>query len=161
MLAVTGHRPEKLLGYGAPAFLHLTRFASSQLRSVKPQTVITGMALGWDQAVAEACCQLGIPFIAAVPFAGQERRWQDPDQKRYTDLLRCAKRVEVTAKGGYEAWKMQRRNQWMVQQCKELLALWDGSAGGTANCVRYATARKVPIIDCWDEWLKFKKEHRL
>jgi uncharacterized phage-like protein YoqJ len=33
---------------------------------------------------------------------------------------------------------MQVRNEWMVDHCNDLLAVWDGSDGGTGNCVRYA-----------------------
>jgi uncharacterized phage-like protein YoqJ len=33
---------------------------------------------------------------------------------------------------------LQKRNEWMVDHCDLLIAVWDGSEGGTANCVRYA-----------------------
>lgn len=88
---------------------------------------------------------LGIPITAAVPFAGQESQWPAASQKLYRDLLAKAARVEVVSSGGYAASKMQRRNEWMVDHCDRLLAVWDGTPGGTANCIGYALAKRKPI----------------
>ncbi|WP_188052008.1 hypothetical protein [Azospirillum sp. Sh1] len=50
---------------------------------------------------------------------------------------------------------MNTRNEWMVDHSDRLLALWDGSQGGTANCVRYARGLGRPIDNLWSEWEKF------
>jgi len=55
ILAVTGHRPEKLGGYGPAVAERLFNLASSELQGLRPEYVLTGMAIGWDQAVADAC----------------------------------------------------------------------------------------------------------
>ena len=39
--------------------------------------------------------RLGIPFVAAVPFEGQESRWNDQQQGDYQKLLLCASQVVV------------------------------------------------------------------
>jgi len=75
ILSGTGHRPDKLGGYSDSAFDNLVKIAEDYLKESKPDKVISGMALGWDQALAEACVNLNIPFIAAVPFKGQESKW--------------------------------------------------------------------------------------
>lgn len=100
--------------------------------------VISGMALGVDQWAAEICVELGIPFTAAVPCDGQEARWPSQSQDHYYELLHKAQHVQVICPGSYEVWKLQRRNEWMVNNCEVLVAVWDGSAGGTKNCVDYA-----------------------
>lgn len=43
----------------------------------------------------------------------------------------------------------QQRNQWMVDRADAVLAVWDGSPGGTANCVNYArkVGKPITIID--------------
>jgi len=38
----------------------------------------------------------------------------------------------------YKASKMQKRNIWIVDNSDGLVAVWDGTPGGTANCVEYA-----------------------
>lgn len=41
---------------------------------------------------------------------------------------------------------MQKRNEWMVDNCDILIAVWDKSPGGTKNCVDYAESKKKQII---------------
>ncbi len=156
--AVTGHRPPKLGGYADEARELLLRFAVLELENFEPQEVITGMALGWDQAIAEACVELGIPFTAAVPFRGQPRKWPAESQRRYGLLLNAAKCVRVISTVA-AASSFQRRNIWMVRNSDSVLALWDGSSGGTANCVRFARSRGRELINCWSDWIEFQEEH--
>lgn len=44
---------------------------------------------------------------------------------------------------------MQLRNKWMVDKSDIVIAVWDGSEGGTNNCVQYATENKKRIINLW------------
>lgn len=113
------------------------------------QYVISGMALGVDQWAAEICVELGIPFTAAVPCDGHGSNWPLESQANYCDLLAKAARVHVVSPGPYAAWKLQRRNEWMVDNCELLVAVWDGSRGGTANCVKYAqqVGRQIWCLD--------------
>jgi uncharacterized phage-like protein YoqJ len=160
IIAGTGHRPDKLPnrleGYRPRAEHRVRAVAIQALDEHRPDLVISGMALGWDTALALAAVSLDIPFVAAVPFEGQERQWPDAAQQRYRELLTKALVVEYTSLGLYAAWKMQRRNQWMVEQLTGpddfVLALWDGSDGGTANCVRYAEKRGARIVNVYDAW---------
>jgi len=108
------------------------------LIQLSPTSAISGMALGVDQDFAWVCISLGLPFLAAIPFAGQESNWPHESRDFYHRLLERAYHVTVVSEGGYAAWKMQKRNEWMVNNCQTLIAVWDGSAGGTGNCVRYA-----------------------
>jgi uncharacterized phage-like protein YoqJ len=144
-LAVTGHRPQKIGGYDESSSLRtaIRRAIRLQIEVLQPDYGLTGMALGVDQDFAQVCIDLGVPFIAAVPFAGQESRWPEPSQQRFTELLSQAHDVVVVSPGPYAAWKMQKRNQWLVNQASALLAVWDGSDGGTANCVAYAAKKKL------------------
>lgn len=153
IVAATGHRPDKLGGYDLLPRRALGALAVEHLHYNRPTSVIVGMALGWDQAVAAACVTLGIPFIAAVPFEGQESRWPEESQQRYFRLLGHAERVEVISEyPGSRA--MELRNRWMVDHADEMLALWNGDLlGGTANCIRYAEQRGRPITNLWRRWV--------
>lgn len=149
VLAVTGHRPEKLGGHGNHA--RVRRFAEAQLSSIRPALLITGMALGWDTACAEAAVELGIPFLAAVPFPQQPSRWPLPDIRRWRGLLEKAQEVVYVSKE-YSGEAFQRRNIWMVDNSTHLLALWNGSSGGTRNCWRYAERLGRERENCWKGW---------
>lgn len=156
IVAATGHRPNKLGGYGNRVGLALGGLATEYLAQTRPDKVIVGMALGWDQAVAGAAVATGVPFVAAIPFEGQERIWPAEAQERYQRLLDAAESVEVITVGQVFGQQvnaaMQARNEWMVDRADRIVALWDGSWGGTMNCVRYAEKRGVPIDNLWQRW---------
>ena len=151
-VAGTGHRPQKLLGFGARANSTLRRFTCAWLEALAPELVISGMALGWDQALATAAVELAIPFVAAVPFEGQEARWPESSQREYQALLGHAANVVVVSSGSFSARSMQARNEWMVDRCDLLLALYDGSASGTGNCIRYAHESGREVLNLWASW---------
>lgn len=160
-IAVTGHRPDKLGGYGADAQAKVLRFATHVLKYAAPKSLKTGMALGWDQACARAAIDLGIPFDAYLPFAGQETVWPIAQQYAYHDLLRHARSVIVVCDVA-QASSFLRRNERMVndldvERDDAVLALWNGSPGGTAHCWRYAESRHVERANLWNEWLRFER----
>lgn len=155
IIAATGHRPQKLGGYSRKIEERLTLFAHLVLNEMKPDLIISGMALGWDQAVVLAARRLDIPFIAAVPFKGYESRWPDHARRTFDVLLTQAAEVEYVCAEGYAAWKNQQRNEWMVDRAHKMLALWDGTPSGTAHCVAYAEQCEKPVINVWDRWRNF------
>lgn len=156
IVAGTGHRPNKLGGYSVKVESRLIYLAESYLSENKPDFVISGMALGWDLALAEASIRQSIPFIAAVPFKGQESVWPKKSRDLYNEILNQAKDVVYVSDPGYSSYKMQIRNKWMVDKCNILLALWDGSEGGTGNCVRYANEVGREVHNLWSEFNKLK-----
>ena len=148
ILAFTGHRPTKLGGWKEPN--PVKRLVKAELvrllMELKPEHVVSGMALGVDQWAAEIAFDLGIPFLAAVPCDDQDHIWKPEAQTRYRELLAKAMHVVVVSPGPYARWKMPERNHWMVDHCDKLIAVWDGSPGGTSECVSYAKRRGKPII---------------
>lgn len=140
IVAVTGHRPGKVGGYVLYNTTQLMVIAKlhAVLDALQPAKVITGMALGVDQWMAEVCVDRRLPFLAAIPFPGQESQWPPESQERYRDLLQKACEVVCVSNSPYHPGLLQVRNEWMVDRADRVVAVWDGSAGGTANCVRYA-----------------------
>jgi len=157
IIAATGHRLEKLGAHDQKTRLALGGLATEYLSREQPRNVIVGMALGWDQAVAGAAVALRIPFIAAIPFEGQDGRWPAEARHRYARLLECAQRVESISELQYGTSHevnvaMQARNEWMVDRATKMVALWDGSWGGTFNCIHYARKKGVPFDNLWPRW---------
>ena len=153
IIAGTGHRPNKLGGYSDVAFDALCEIIHAWLdENPRVEKIISGMALGWDMALADTAVVRGIPLVAAAPFVGQERMWPDKSKRIYQELLSGASEVVVVSEGEYAPWKMQVRNKWMVDNCDTVLAIWNGTDGGTANCVRYAQAANKPIVNLWDKY---------
>lgn len=148
IVAFTGHRPDKLGGYKIPnpTYIKVCQKIESTLKELNPEKVISGMALGVDQWAAFISYKLKIPFIAAVPFINQECKWPTSSQETYNKLIKLASEKVIVSDGEYSANKMQVRNEWMVDHCDQLIAIWDGSSGGTGNCVNYAKSKNKLII---------------
>lgn len=159
IIAATGHRPQKLQSdwsqYEPLTLPRLTSLAKNSLLKYKPDTVISGMALGWDTAIALAAIELNIDLIAAVPCQNHASKWSKKQQDTWQWILDRAMTVNCPDVP-YTPSAMQIRNIWMCDHANMVLALWDGSSGGTANCVRYAQKKGLSIINVWGSWEKFK-----
>lgn len=110
---------------------------------------IVGGALGFDTLAAIAARELSLDFKLFIPFEGQESVWPAHAQERYRLIRANALDVVVCSSGGYAAWKMQKRNEAMVDASDGLIAWWDGSQGGTSNCVRYATKQPITVFNLY------------
>jgi len=152
IITATGHRPDKLGGYTLEIRERLRTTAREYLAFEDVSRCVVGMAQGWDQAFAYACFDLGIPFTAAIPFVGQERVWPKESRWQYHQLIDRAQHVEIVSPGGYSPDKMQVRNEWMVDNADKIAALWDGTKGGTANCLQYARTLRKPINNLWRDF---------
>ena len=152
IVAFTGHRPNFIGGYTLPnpTYIHVCQEIEKTLLELKPEKIISGMALGVDQWAANIAIKLNIPFIAAMPFIGQDSVWNEESQRAFQTLLKKASEQIIVSEGGYTAAKMQIRNEWMVDRCDVLIAVYNGDpTGGTANCVKYAQSvnKKIIFID--------------
>lgn len=157
IISGTGHRPNKLFKsnyYSLENRIKLKEFAKDKICEIRPRVtlVISGMAQGWDWALAEAAVELNIPFDAYIPFTGQESRWPKHTQEEYRNLLDKARNIKNIGGEGYAVYKMQNRNIAMVDDCESVLALWNGTKGGTGNCIDYAKSINKDIINIWDDW---------
>jgi uncharacterized phage-like protein YoqJ len=153
--AGTGHRLEVLGGYNESVEAKVLRHAQTVLKRLQPLKIVSGMALGWDTAITLAAIELGIPFIAAVPFEGQESVWSKEAQARYCEMLSKAESVHIVCEGGYATHKYHVRDKWMVDNSHKTLALWNGqTVGGTYSTVQYTKKSKGEeyLINTWDEW---------
>lgn len=148
IISFTGHRPNKLGGFNIPnpTYDFVVKSIRDLLIDLKPEKAISGMALGVDQWAAEICLELGIPLTAAVPFVGQEKIWPVSSVVKFNEILDKATEKVIVSPGGYAAWKMQVRNQWMVDNSDKVIAVFDGSKGGTGNCVEYIKKVGKPLI---------------
>ena len=136
-ISFTGHRPQKLPV--ARYQSHVRQFLSAQLSLHPDLLVISGGALGVDQVAAEASLDLGIPFVFILPFPVDvmAARWPSSARKHLTFLISRAVHT-YTVQRSFSMSGYQRRNEVMVDHCDLLCAVFDGSPGGTANCIRYA-----------------------
>lgn len=158
IIAVTGHRPNKLWGYDLfhPKYKELSLQMLDFLEENKATHCISGLALGVDTVFAQSSMryrrlypELNVMVECAIPCANHSSKWNKEAQALYNNLLVLADIVTYVSKETYQPWLMQKRNEYMVDKCDLLLAIWDGSKGGTGNCVNYAKkkGKKIHIIN--------------
>lgn len=168
----TGHRPPSFGGYSKEVERDLYDFAVDWLRDEDVtvsadgdrMVMITGMALGWDRAVAEACVSLGIPFIAAVPGPDYGSVWRPHQIERHAELLEQAESVTVVCPY-LDRVAMNKRNEWMVDRVDggRVLALWNGGPSGTGKAVVYAMEKEppVPVENRYREFIEFHRDRNI
>lgn len=99
-----------------------------------------------------------IKITLAMPFENQDGAWfrkEDKDRLKYhREVADLVVRVDTLSQysidykeGEYHPSKMQKRNEFMVDNSDIVVAIWDGSKkGGTYNCVKYAKTNNKRII---------------
>ena len=110
------------------------------------------MAWGVDIWAAEIVLQLrqeGYPIrlVAAVPYEGFEKSWDDSWKKRYRAILDQADIVKIICPH-YHRGCFQIRNEWMVDCSARLIAAYTGEPGGTKNTVDYASRKGIQTVFC-------------
>lgn len=134
---------------------HHLRSHVLRLRDQHPDLVlISGMAEGWDEAIAKVGMRENIPFHAYVPNPGYGTYyWRDHSltgcnrATQFDELLAAASKVVYVAQtlyvGNVHANFV--RNQAMVDACN-LALVYQASSSGTADAVRRLTAANKPFI---------------
>lgn len=130
-IAITGHRPDKLGGYdwSNPTRQNLFRRLCDVLKLYPSSELIVGGALGFDTDAARSAV----------------------DQLTYKTMCAMAAQiVYVSSRNPQdtpEAVKMlHARNRFMVDHAEIVVAAWNGSRGGTSNCIDYAKSKRKEIL---------------
>ena len=175
---VTGHRPDKLGNHWSAFsdkhnhilkafkyFLWKTVECKAQ-QGIRHFKLISGMALGIDSIFVRACkaCKdyyeprgIHIEIVAAIPCVKQYSKWQKNSKAEYRKLLDMCDSAKIVS-WRYSPKCMQIRNMYMVKHADVTLAYWNGTDGGTKNCVDYAIERKKPFFNIYDIAKEFEAE---
>jgi len=112
---------------------------------------MSGMAIGFDMAAAEAVLRLrsvysDIELVCVVPFRGQEGLFSVDYRMRYLDIIDSADSV-ITLAEGYSIACYTLRNNYLVDNSSCVVAYYDGSKGGTHYTFRRAVKLKSRVIN--------------
>lgn len=152
----TGHRPEKL-PWGAdeadPRCLALkqsVRRALDALYQEGYRAFVTGMARGADLYFAEAVLDLrqdrsDVVLEAAVPCLTQADHWPRSERARWQAIVDACD-VETVVQEHYDRFCMLRRDRYMVDRSSAILAVFDGTPGGTRYTLNYAMSRRLTVF---------------
>lgn len=152
--AFTGHRPDKLNGYdpkdNKELLWKLRSLIVDHIENKGVDVFISGMALGVDMWAARIVLKLKetyphIKLVAAIPCLDHSSKWRVESKTEWQEIVDKADKVIYVSEEPYTAWCMQKRNEFMTNSSEYIIAVWDGSPGGTGNCVRYAEKNKKII----------------
>ena len=152
----TGHRPDKLpwgMNEQDSRCATLKRSLERELELLYRRgfrRFISGMAMGCDLYFAEAVLALrqkypDLTLEGAVPCPTQAQRWPEHLRRRWRDILdRCD--LETVVQQNYDRWCMLRRDRYMVDRSAAVLAVFNGTPGGTQYTLNYAMDKKREIL---------------
>ena len=152
----TGHRPGKLpWGWQEddPRCQALKGSIARELEGLYRRGYrhfLSGMAQGCDLYFAEAVLALrqarpDVTLEWAVPFPGQADRCPPQDRLRWLAVLDACD-VETVVQRHYDRFCMLRRDRYLVNRSGCILAVFDGSPGGTRYTLNYAMERQLEIL---------------
>lgn len=152
----TGHRPDKL-PWGSDErdsrCLALKRSMEREIEALYQRGYrhfISGMARGADLYFAEAVLAVKekypeLSLEGAVPCQTQADRWPESEQLRWRRVLDVCD-LETMVQQNYDRWCMHRRDRYMVDRSAAILAVFDGTPGGTLYTLNYAMSRQLDIL---------------
>lgn len=155
-LCVTGHRPSALgwgYDYSSEKWTQLKEKLKKTLMNLllEYESLVcwSGMALGVDTVFAQVILEMrntGFPvkLCCAIPCRAQPDRWPKAARDLYNGILVQTDVVKYVQEN-YTPSCLQKRNEFMVDRSAYVIAVWNGSSGGTANCVSYAEKKDIKI----------------
>lgn len=111
---------------------------------------LTGMAEGVDLMGAQAVLRArnefeGIELVACIPFEGQDGKWSVEDKEDY-QFIRSRCDDEYIISDRYHSGVFFERNCYMVDHSDYVIAVYNGSGGGTKQTIDYAKKQGKEII---------------
>lgn len=154
--AFTGHRQAKLpwgANENSPDCITLKQQIADTVEAVYTAGIrhyICGMATGCDMYFCEAVidlreCHEDVSLEAAIPWEKQSDAWGSSLKNRYKRLLEQCDYYTLVQKE-YTPDCLMRRNRYMVDNARILIAAYSGKQGGTMSTILYAMRKNLEII---------------
>lgn len=153
----TGHRPEKTQNTKAIK-ARILKALTARLGNLNEHTYVVGGCPGFDTLALQVLLENNVPktqITLAVPFRGFEKMagFKHPKENLETYTFNYTCGVPVKEVGGIDgnfAKKCLTRNAFLVDNGDIIFTNWDGSTGGTANTVKLANKKGIPIVNVED-----------
>jgi uncharacterized phage-like protein YoqJ len=153
----TGHRPNKL-PWGENEYDPRCVAVKEWLDDAVEQAYqdgyrhfLCGMALGCDLYFCEAVLRLrerheDVILEAAIPCPQQADRWSAAQQERYRRLCALCD-LETVVQPFYDRSCMLRRDKYMVSRSSRIIAVFNGTSGGTMHTLLYAIRDHLELVE--------------
>ena len=154
--AFTGHRPNKypyLSDEKSVSYQVLVSRVCQEVTALIEEGYthfLSGGALGVDTLAARLILDMkkDVPFLTlemAVPCPQQASRWNRADRRIHDELCESADVLTVISPF-YTPFCLPERNRFMASRCDALIAVYDGTPGGTRMTLSYALDQKKRVV---------------
>lgn len=158
-VSFTGHRPDKIGGYDNEK-PQRTLLVNNWLEEVTRRIIekfgdvnfISGGAQGVDTMAAEIILQhkekykdKNIHLTMAIPCPQFGEDWPEEAKNRLQYIIKQSDKSLFVRDNYTGPIVLDLRNKWMVDNSSIIVAVWDGSLGGTRNCFKYAQEMQKKI----------------
>lgn len=172
-IVMSGHRQPRLFDkdpYSRSNMIYLYNFLLKAIPNAIEEMGLSkeevrfrnGLAGGFDLTACAVLQTLGIPYIATIPFRGQESYWPDSYLKDfYKNSLTLAEEIRCEPEWLKQGKKVSYilRDHDMVDCSRKMIGLWDGEPlGSTYETYRYAEKKfgKENCTNLWQKWVEYK-----
>ena len=155
--AFTGSRPEKMPVLQNPEsaeYKELIGRIRTQIKELTERENVTsylsGAAKGIDLIAAEIVLELKrdypkITLECVVPYLAQANGWSEEHKEQYQSVLDRSDKVTVLQED-FSRGCLQKRNRYLVENADIVLAVWNGTKGGTEYTIKYAEKLNKELI---------------
>jgi uncharacterized phage-like protein YoqJ len=155
IIAGTGHRPKYCpckYNENHPWLLNLRKSLYEELKNSSFNTIIVGMAIGFDTWLAQEALKLGMNVHAYIPFKGQGCAWLPSSKIEYERILSLCKEVKYISEE-YSNDAFFKRDKAMINDCDHVYSLLNPeiTSGGTFYTVQYAKKNNKTITNFWKD----------
>lgn len=145
----TGHRPEKIDEDINVIKANLEKEIRKAI-DLGYDTFISGMAEGVDIWAAEIVLRIkeqndNIKLICAVAYNGTEKKRTPEEQEKFHDILNRSDGAEFMNRK-YATWVFFARDEWMIDRASYVIAVYNGTGGGTEHTLKYAVEKERKIV---------------
>lgn len=146
LVAITGHKPPELGGYGLNPVSTSVRSTLAEVLAAKhvlhsDLVVLTGLGLGAEQLGAAASTDAGVPYVAVLPYPEPGSLWPAESRRHFDHLVEGAQSTVVLqatppATRALAGAALRRRDAWLGRHAHEAVVVWDGTDPTVGRAVR-------------------------
>lgn len=152
----TGHRPEKLMNIYDENSSIITYIKDELYNNISKaiadgfDTFYSGMARGIDIYASETMLELKNKFkhikhVAVIPYSAQSEKWSISWRRRYEKILLNSD-IKILLSDEYYSGCLTDRNIFMIENSDRLIAVFNGTAGGTFHTINLAKKSNKEIF---------------
>ena len=144
-----GQRPEKIQASEVQVKQWLEHQICDAILYKGITTFLTGMNMGVDlwaaQIVLKKRFESNIHLVAAVPWSGFIRNWDQEWKETYAKVYNSADAVQFIS-DHFHPNVFEDRNKWMIDHSGLLIGYCNGLSDATSNMIKYAHTSNIPVI---------------